>query len=68
MSGRRIDTSHITTPHDPMTAQEREAVWAEMRESHEALALVVARDGNAIDGWNEIFKEALGKPSNVDAA
>ncbi len=68
MSAPRIDISHITSPHDPMTAEEREAVRAEIRESHEALAMIVARDGNAIDEWNEAFEETPGQPSAVDAA
>ncbi len=68
MSGPRVDTSHIRSPYDPMTAEERAAVRAEIRESHEALALVVARDGNAVDEWNEAFEKTLGQPSDVDAA
>ena len=68
MSAPRVDTSHIKSPRDPMTAEEREAVRAEIRESHEALALVLARDGNAVEEWNEMFEETLGQPSNVDAA
>lgn len=68
MSGPRIDTSHIKSPRDPMTAEEREAVRAEIRQSHEALASIVARDGNAVDEWNKMFEETLGQPSNVDAA
>ena len=44
----RIDTSHIKSPRDPMTTEEREAIREEMREEMAWLDAVIAEHG---DPW-----------------
>ena len=51
----RVDTSHILSPRDPMTAEEREAIREEMREASEMLAAFVAEHGDARAEWREMF-------------
>ena len=51
MSGRRVDTSRIKSPRDPMTAEEREAVRAELREEMAWAAHYIAEHGDPWDGW-----------------
>ena len=48
MSAPRVDTSHIKSPRDPMTPEEREAVRAELRESYAWVDRYVAEHG---DPW-----------------
>ena len=45
----RIDTSHIKSPRDPMTSEEREAVRQELRQSSERLATFLSEHGDALD-------------------
>ncbi len=61
MSAPRIDTSHIKSPHDPMAAEEREAIRQEMREASEALAASVAEHGDAREEWREMFGSLWGR-------
>ncbi len=63
----RIDTSHIRSPHDAMTAEERVAIQVEIRESSELLARFVAEHGDARDEWREMFGDA-NLPPKHDAA
>ena len=48
MTAPRIDTSHIKSPRDPMTAEEREAIRAEISAEMAWLDAVVAQHG---DPW-----------------
>ena len=50
MSGKRVDTSHIKSPRDPMTPEEREAVRAELREGYAEMARYVAEHGDPWEG------------------
>ena len=67
MNPPRIDTSHIKSPRDPMTAEEREAVRLEIREGSERLAQFVAEHGDARDEWREMFGQSWDAPEH-DAA
>lgn len=64
----RIDTSHIKSPHDPMTPAEREAIREEMREASEALAAFIAEHGDAREEWREMFGDLSNMPIEHDAA
>lgn len=49
-SPKRIDTSHIKSPRDPMTPEEREAVRLELREEAEAIDRYIAKHGDPWEG------------------
>ena len=68
MTVPRIDTSHIKSPRDPMTAEEREAIRAEIREASELLARFVAEHGDAREEWREMFGDVSHLSSEHDAA
>ena len=56
MTTPRVDTSHIKSPRDPMTAEEREAVRQELRAEMAWLDGVFAVHG---DPWGGIRPEWL---------
>ena len=68
MTAPRIDTSHIKSPHDPMTAEEREAVRREMREASEVLAAFVAEHGDFREEMAELFGHPWDWHSDENAA
>lgn len=51
----RIDTSHIRSPRDPMTAAEREAVRQELRETSDAIARIEAEHGSVRDELSLLY-------------
>ncbi len=64
MTAPRPDTSHIKSPRDPMTAEEREAVRQELREEMAWLDSVLAEHGGP---WDD-FKADLALEKDHDAA
>jgi hypothetical protein len=67
LSPPRIDTSHIRSPRDPMTPEEREAIRADMLEASNALGTFVREHGDARDEWREMFGD-MSNASQHDAA
>ena len=61
-AAQRIDTSHIKSPRDPMTPEEREAVRQELREEMAWVDRVLRETGGpwiGIDrGWAEMDDDA----------
>ncbi len=53
----RVDTSHIKSPRDPMTPEEREAVRAELREESDAIERYIAEHGDPRVEWAAMFAE-----------
>jgi hypothetical protein len=51
VSAPRIDTSHIKSPRDPMTPEEREAVRAELRDELAELERYFAEHGGPWDDF-----------------
>ncbi len=60
----RIDTSHIKSPRDPMTPEEREAVRQELREEMAWVDEVIRQTGFS---WGEL-KPDWAKSDDDDAA
>ena len=62
-SAQRIDTSHIKSPRDPMTPEEREAVRQELREGYAEMERYVAEHGDPWAGlrpdWSRFEEEDL---------
>lgn len=64
----RIDTSHIRSPRDPMTPEEREAVRAELREEAEAVQRYIAEHGDPRVEWAAMYADQDEDTAEPDAA
>ena len=52
-AAKRVGTSHILSPHDPMTVEEREAVRQELRDEISAFERYFAEHGRPWDGFED---------------